>query len=102
MNTVIIYTTFPNLKTAKTISAELLKSRLIACANFFPIQSAYWWKNKITNSKEIATIMKTSKKNWVKVKSAIIKLHPYKTPCILKIEVEANEDYAAWINAETR
>lgn len=97
MNTIIIYTTYPNLTTAKTISAKLLKNRLIACANFSPIQSAYWRKGKITNSKEIAAIMKTSQKNWAKVKSAIIKLHPYKIPCILKIEAEANEDYAAWI-----
>lgn len=102
MELIIIYTTHPNLKTAKKISAALLKSRLVACVNFFPIQSAYWWKGKILNSKEIAAIMKTSKKNWAKIKSAIIKLHPYKTPCILKIAVEANEEFASWINQETK
>lgn len=97
MNTIIIYTTYPNLKIAQKISAKLLKNRLVACANFSPIQSVYWWKGKITNSKEIVTVMKTGQKNWAKVKSVIIKFHPYKTPCILKIEVEANENYAAWI-----
>lgn len=102
MKFIIIYTAHPNLKTAKKIAASLLKRRLIACANFFPIQSAYWWKNKIINSKEIVSIVKTSRNNWTKIQSEIIKLHPYQTPCILKIEVEANEDYESWINKEIR
>lgn len=102
MNTIIIYTTHPNLKTAKKIVASLLKLRLIACANFFPIQSAYWWKNKIKHSKEIVSVMKTSRKNWATVKSEIIKQHPYQTPCVMKIDVEANAEFTVWINQETK
>ncbi|HBV57751.1 MAG TPA: divalent-cation tolerance protein CutA [Candidatus Magasanikbacteria bacterium] len=102
MGFIIIYITYPNLKIAKKIVTALMESRLIACGNFFPIQNTYWWKGKIENSKEVVSIVKTKKKNWEKVKSAIIKLHPYKTPCIMKINVEAGDDYESWINKEVK
>ena len=102
MGFIIIYITYPDLKTAKKIVASLMESRLIACGNFFPIQNTYWWKGKIENSKEVVSIVKTKTKNYKKVKSAVIKLHPYKTPCIIKIDVKANDDYELWINKEVR
>ena len=49
---ITVYTTHPDLKTAKRISSVLLKKRLIACANFFPITSMYWWEGKIQNDSE--------------------------------------------------
>jgi len=63
MGFIIIYITHPDLKTAKKIVASLMKSRLIACGNFFSIQNTYWWKGKIENSKEVVSIVKTKKKN---------------------------------------
>ncbi len=102
MGFIIVYITYPNLKTAKKIVASLMKNRLIACGNFFPIQSTYWWKGEIENSKEIVSIVKTKKNNWKKIKSAITKLHPYETPCMIKITVTANDDYESWINKEVK
>lgn len=102
MGFIIIYITHPDLKTAKKIVVSLMKDRLIACGNFFPINSIYWWKGKIENSKEIVSIVKTKTENWEKVKSAVVKLHPYETPCIMKTDVEANDDYESWINKEVK
>lgn len=102
MKFIIIYITYPNLKKAKRVSNILLKERLIACVNYFPIESAYWWKGKIENAKEVVSIVKTTKTNWVKLKKAVEATHPYEIPCIMKIEVEANKAYADWIKKETR
>ncbi|WP_143696918.1 divalent cation tolerance protein CutA, partial [Wolbachia endosymbiont of Wuchereria bancrofti] len=33
---VLVYTTFSNVKEAKTVSEELLNKKLIICANIFP------------------------------------------------------------------
>lgn len=102
MGFIIIYITHPDLKTAKKIAGELMKKRLVACANFFPIQNSYWWKGKIENGKEVVSIVKTKKSNWGKVKKEVIRLHPYETPCIMKFEVSANEDYESWIKEEVK
>jgi len=97
-----IYATFPNLKTAKKIASVLLKKRLIACANFFPIKSSYWWQGKIVNDQEIAAIFKTKKENWQKVKNEIKKLHPYKIPLIEGWKTESNLEYEKWVEREVK
>lgn len=102
MKFIVIYITHPNMKEAKRICSVLLEKRLIACANYFPIESTYWWKGKIENSKEIVSLVKTRKANWTKVKKVVEAIHPYEIPCIMKFEVEANRSYADWIHQETK
>lgn len=102
MGFIIIYVTNPDLKTAKRIASALLKKRLIACANFFPIESAYWWKGKIETAREVVSILKTRKANWNKVKTAARELHPYETPCITKIPVRANAGFEGWAGEEAK
>ncbi len=97
MSFIIIYITHKNLKEAKKVVTYLLQKKLITCANFFPIKSSYWWKNKIENSNEIVTIVKTKKEKWKKVKSEVKKIHPYEVPCIMKFNVESNKEYESWI-----
>ena len=99
---IIIYITHKNLREATKVANYLLEKKLIACANFFPIESSYWWNGKIENNKEIVSLVKTKRENWKKVESTVRKIHPYKTPCIMKIDVEANSDYELWIRRETK
>jgi len=101
MKFIIIYTTHQNRQEASKIISHLLKKRIIACANLFPIESTYFWKGKIESSKEIAVILKTRKENWEKVRDEIKNIHPYETPCIIKINVESNSDFANWICKES-
>jgi periplasmic divalent cation tolerance protein len=102
MGFIIIYITHKNLEEAKKVAFHLLQKKLIACANFFPIGSAYWWEGKIETSDEVVSIVKTRKENWERVKAEVKKIHPYEVPCIMKIDVEANGDYESWINSETK
>jgi periplasmic divalent cation tolerance protein len=101
MGFIIIYITHKNLEEASKITSHLLEKKLIACANIFPIKSSYWWQGKIENEDEVVSIVKTRREHWEKVKSEVKRIHPYEVPCIIKIEVEANEDYESWINSET-
>lgn len=97
---IAIYITNPSKREARRVALHLLKKRLIACANIFPIDSIYWWKGKIEDTKEVILIAKTKRENFEKVKSEVKKIHPYSVPCILKLEVEANEEYENWLEKE--
>ena len=97
MSFVVVYITHRNLEEAKELCKKLLDAKLIACANYFPIESQYWWKGKIEESSEIVSLVKTKKENWEKLKQEVTKLHPYKTPCVIKLEADATEDYEKWI-----
>jgi len=93
----LIYITCKDKKEAKKISKHLLEKKLIACSNMFPIESMYWWKNKIEDAKEIVILAKTNDKNYEKIKEEVKKLHSYDVPCILKIGSEANKEYDDWV-----
>ena len=98
----IIYITCKDNKEAKKISKVLLEKRLIACSNIFPIESMYWWKGKIEEDNEVVIIAKTKDNNYSKIKKEVKKIHSYDVPCILKIDAEANEEYAKWVDEEVR
>lgn len=102
MNFIIIYITYKNIREAKKVAEKLLEDRLIACVNYFPIESSYWWHGKVETGKEIVSLVKTRKSNWSKVKKAVEAIHPYETPCIMKLDVSANDAYAQWILDETK
>jgi len=99
-NVSLIYLTHESEAEAQRISNLLLEARLVACANIFPIQSAYWWQGALESGSEWVSIVKTTPEKWEAVQEAVLQAHPYTTPCILKIEATANEAYAAWIRAE--
>lgn len=102
MNFVFIYITNPTKKEAKKIAQYLLKKRLIACANIFPISSLYWWKGKIVDEKEVVLIGKTIGANFEKIKKEVEKIHSYSIPCIIKIPVSSNKKYFNWLKKEVK
>ena len=97
----IIYSTHPDEETAQKISNQLLEEKLIACANIFPIKSAYYWKGNSENDNEFVSIVKTRNKLATKVEKRILALHPYEVPAVLRWKVKANKSYEKWIKAET-
>jgi len=97
-----IYITCKDKKEAIKISKHLLKKRLIACSNIFPIKSMYWWNKKIINDNEIVILAKTTGKKFEKIKKEVGKIHSYDLPCILKFNVEANKEYEKWVKTETK
>ncbi|MEM9821728.1 MAG: divalent-cation tolerance protein CutA [Bacteroidota bacterium] len=97
---IIVYITHGTELAAKKISDYLLTKKLIACANIFPITSAYWWKNNIVKEGEWVSIVKTIPEHWEQLQSEVEAVHPYTTPCIMKFEVSANRAYEAWIRKE--
>lgn len=97
---ITLYVTHKNREEADKVVNYLLEKRLIACANFSPIESRYWWKGKIENSEEIVTLLKTRKENFEIVRDEILKIHTYEIPCILRAEIESNDSYANWVYIE--
>ncbi len=115
----LLYITTPSQAVARKIANHLLKNRLGACANIFPVNSAYLWnakderrqarndgqtehKGKIAQAREWILIFKTISRNYKKIEKEIRKIHPYKVPCIMKISVSANRDYEKWVKGESR
>ena len=102
MTFLVFYTTYPDENTARSIATQLLNQRLIACANIFPIQSAYWWEGAVQQEGEWVAVLKTRLSLEQAVEAALLEIHPYETPCIMRFETRANAAYAQWIEESTR
>ena len=98
-----VYVTAGSEQSAKEIAKNLLKQRLIACANMFPINSLYFWDNELQDESEIAMIMKTRYELVQQLIDELKKIHSYDVPCIVSWEIVAgNKDYLSWVGAETK
>jgi len=98
---ILIYITCKNKNEAKNIGLALVKKRLVACVNIFPIGSIYWWKGKMVKDREVALIAKTLKRNFEKIEKEVKKLHSYNVPCILEIPIKrVNSKYLNWLQKE--
>jgi periplasmic divalent cation tolerance protein len=97
----LFYITHPDETTARQIASQLVTRRLAACANIFPISSAYWWQGAVQEEGEWVSVLKTRLELESALEQAVQELHPYEVPCILRFEVRANEAYERWVEEST-
>ena len=103
MEFVTVYITSKNVEEARKISEELVKERLIGCANIIPsIESIYSWKGRIEKGKEAIIIGKTKRVLIDRIIKKTKDLHSYETPCITFFPIiTGNREYLDWINDMT-
>ena len=90
----LIYVTHENEENAKTLSDMIVGEKLAACANLFPISSAYWWQQEIARDNEWVSILKTIPELWLPIQQRIKELHPYDVPCIIRLpECQMQQKY---------
>ena len=92
--------TAPDLKTARRLAATALEARAAACANLVPgVESHYWWQGKLTKGREVLLVFKTSRSSITKLEKTILKQHPYDTPEIITVSLDAGTPrYLDWIS----
>ncbi|MAG38595.1 divalent-cation tolerance protein CutA [Candidatus Woesearchaeota archaeon] len=95
----LYYSPCKNKAEAKKIAKELLKEKLISCANIVPCESIYEWDGELKEESEAILFVKTIDKYEEEVKDKIRELHSYDLPCILKINGRINEEYLSWMES---
>ncbi len=85
------------------IAENLVKERLVACANIFPsIQSFYWWEGKVQKGKEVALFLKSKSNHFEAIQKRVKELHSYEVPCIVALPIQNGEkNYLSWIEKES-
>ncbi|HLB71554.1 MAG: divalent-cation tolerance protein CutA [Candidatus Methanoperedens sp.] len=94
----IVYITAGSQEEAKEIGRKLVKERLAACVNIFPINSIFRWKDKIDESEEFGMILKTRSEKVRDIEKRIKEIHSYEVPCVVSFRVdEGSVDYLKWV-----
>ena len=99
---ILVYVVCKNKEEANNIGKLLVKKKLAACANTFPINSFYNWDNKFVEDNEFVLLLKTVSDNYERLEKEIKDIHSYDIPAIIKINVEANNAYETWIKENTK
>ena len=98
----LVYVTTSDRKESKRIAESLVGERLAACANIFPVESVYRWKEKIVEEEEDAMIIKTRAELVDKVIERIRGLHSYEVPDIISLRIEkGHARFLKWIDEST-
>jgi periplasmic divalent cation tolerance protein len=95
----LVLSTFPDLASAQQIARQLVETRCAACANILPqVESIYWWQEKVESGSETLVLFKTSGDRYAALEAALRKLHPYKVPEIIALELGRGlPEYLEWV-----
>jgi periplasmic divalent cation tolerance protein len=97
-----IYITVPDEEAARNLGRTLVEEHLIACANYFPINSIYRWRGEIQEVGEAAIIAKTRVELVDNLVKRVNELHSYEVPCVVSWIIEkGNPGYLEWIGEST-
>jgi len=100
---IIVYSTFPDLKTTKKIISGLITHKFAACGNILKLHSIYTWKGTVERNPEYGAFIKTKKKNYKDVETYIKKHHPYEVPEIVCWSIEKGlPAYMDWVSEVTK
>ena len=96
---IIIKTTTESHKAMKLIANTLLNKKLAACVNLIPrMRSKYVVDGRITESREVILLIKTTKKLENKVYKTIKDLHNYEIPEISTIQTsKVDKNFENWL-----
>lgn len=99
-----VRTTIDKKDVAVKIARMLVERRLASCVQILgPIESIYWWRDKIDTTEEWLLTIKTKKDVYFELEDAIKNNHPYEVPEIIATQiVDGNSDYLKWISDEVR
>ena len=94
-----VMTTTEKREDAERIARRLVETRLAGCVQIVgPITSIYRWQGKIETAGEWLCLIKSRSTCYGAIEEAVRSLHPYETPEIIALPVEAgSSDYLAWL-----
>jgi periplasmic divalent cation tolerance protein len=100
----VLYVTFPDHDTAIKICEDLVRQKLIACANLFkPHLGVYEWEGEIQTTSEIGAFLKTRTGLYNEVEQRILSQHPYECPCIISLPITRGYfSFLNWIDQQVK
>jgi periplasmic divalent cation tolerance protein len=103
MKYIQVITTTDKRSTANTIANALVKKRLAACVQTWPISSTFKWKGKVMNGKEWIILIKAREPSYEKIEKEIIRIHNYEVPEIISLPIlKGSKSYLDWIEGVTK
>ena len=100
---IVVYITCSDKEEAEKIADLLIRKKLVACVNYFPINSIYEWRGRVERDGEYALICKTIRENFEKIEVEVKRVHSYENPAIISIPIiDGSGEFLDWISSITK
>lgn len=95
----VVLTTVESREQAETIARMLVERQLAGCVQIVgPITSFYRWQGAVETAGELLLLIKTRSSIYPDLERTLIDIHPYQTPEIIALPVEAGfQGYLSWL-----
>lgn len=99
-----VTTTTAERKDADALARAVLDQRLGACVQISgPIDSSYWWNDRLETAREWIVTIKTRKDLYKPLEKLLLEQHPYDQPEIIATAVtHVSAGYLKWLNEQVR
>ena len=95
---VFIYTTCENMDEAQKLGALIIKQKIAACVDFWPITSCYEWQDSFVCAPQVMLLITTFEAKLEEVNEIISQNHTYSVPLIAGVDVRRiNHPYKEWM-----
>lgn len=99
---VVVTTTHESEERARALAAAVVRERLAACAQVYPVRSVYWWDGEVQDAGEWRIDLKTRAELVDRLGAFVSGRHSYETPELVAVPVTGGSaDYLAWVAEET-
>ncbi|MET8629301.1 divalent-cation tolerance protein CutA [Kitasatospora sp. NPDC004669] len=99
---VVVTTTHESEEQARSLAAAVVRERLAACAQVYPVRSVYWWDGEVQDAEEWRIDLKTRAGLADRLAGFIAGRHSYETPEVIAVPVvSGSPGYLAWVAEET-
>jgi periplasmic divalent cation tolerance protein len=95
----VVLTTLEKQEDGERLAALLVECELAACVQILPpMISIYRWQGAVEQANEVLLLIKTTRAAYPRLETTIKENHPYQTPEIIALPVEAgSDDYLSWL-----
>jgi periplasmic divalent cation tolerance protein len=100
----VVLTTVENHQDGERIAGLLVERELAACVQILPpMVSIYRWQGAVERASEVLLLIKTTRAAYPQLETTIKENHPYQTPEIIALAVEAGSgEYLSWLAASVK
>lgn len=100
----VVLTTVEKQADGERLARLLVERELAACVQVLPpMVSIYRWQGNVEQASEVLLLIKTTGAAYPRLEAAIKENHPYQTPEIVALPVEAGSgEYLSWLTGSIK
>jgi|SRR5688572_5635892 len=104
VDALVVLTTLEKQEDGERLARALVEGELAACVQILPpMISIYRWQGVVERASETLLLIKTTRAAYPRLESVIKEIHPYQTPELIALSVEAGlPDYLNWLGGAVK